>query len=129
MNYSFASEFEKDLKRLSKKWRSLPDDIEYSKNKIESLYVKRDDVDINKYRADLFATKKAAVLPGSTCEIEAIKMRLDVECLGRNDKIRIIFVAVRNKNEIIFVELYAKNEKSREDEKRIRKYLSLGDTI
>ncbi len=123
MNFDFAPEFKKDLKCLAKKWRSLYDDIENSKNKIENLYIKRDDIDINQYRADLFATKKAAILFGSNDNIEVIKMRLDVECLGRSDKVRIIFVAIKNPGEIKFIELYAKNEKPREDQKRIQKYL------
>lgn len=123
MNFEQTPEFAKNLKRLSKKWRSLPDDVEYSKNKIESLYVERDDVDINQYRADFFATKKATILLKSTDEVEVIKMRLDVACLGRNDKVRIIFIAIKNNNEIRFIELFAKNEKPREDQSRIKRYL------
>jgi pyrimidine operon attenuation protein/uracil phosphoribosyltransferase len=125
MNYRYSQEFDKDLKRLSKKWRSLPSDVEYSKNKIENLYIKRDDIDINQYRADLFSTKKAAILPGSTNDIEVVKMCLDVAYLGRSDKVRIIFVTIRSRNEILYIELYAKNEKSREDQKRIKKYLEI----
>lgn len=124
MNFDFAPEFTKDLKYLSKKWRSLPSDIEHSKNKIENLYVKRDDIDINQYRADLFATKKAAILPGSNENVEVIKMRLDVECLGRTDKVRMVFVAIKSAGEIKFIELFAKNDKDREDQKRIKKYLN-----
>lgn len=124
MNFEQSPEFQKDLKRLKKKWRSLEDDIEFVKPRIASLYMSRDDIDINQYRADLFAMKKAAILPGSTQDLEVIKMRLDVESLHSNSKVRIVFVAVRDKNNIIFIEMYAKNEKDREDKKRIKKYLT-----
>ncbi|QQS18168.1 hypothetical protein IPL68_06050 [Candidatus Saccharibacteria bacterium] len=50
-------------------------------------------------------------------------MRLDVAALGRSDKVRIIFIAVKTENEILFVELYAKNDKNREDPRRYRGYL------
>lgn len=123
MNFEQTPEFQKDLKRLSKKWRSLIRDIEFVKPKIQSLYVAREDIDINQYRADLFATKKATVLTTSSDGVEVVKMRLDVADLGSNSKIRIVFVAIKTDNEMLFVELYAKNEKPREDQSRIRKYL------
>lgn len=122
MNFDFADEFTKDIKRLKKKWRSLPDDIEYIKPRIESLYKERSDIDLNKYRADFFATKTATILY-SYSNMEVIKMRLDVESLGSNSKVRIVFVAIRNDNTIKFIELYAKNEKAREDQSRIKRYI------
>lgn len=126
MNFDQAPEFQKELKRLGKKWLSLSDDIEYVKPRIESLYVSRDDQDTNlrQYRADFFAGKTAAIIAAPSDDMEAIKMRLDVASLGRNDKVRVVFVAVRSRNSITFIELYAKNEKDREDTKRIKKYLA-----
>ena len=50
-------------------------------------------------------------------------MRLDVADLGRNDTVRIVFVAIKTESTIQFIELYAKNDKNREDTARIRKYL------
>ena len=123
MNFEQTPEFQKDLKRLSKKWRSIIRDVEFVKPRIESLYVAREDIDINQYRADMFATKKAAILSSGAGGVEVVKMRLDVADLGRSDKARIVFIAIRSDNEILFVELYAKNEKEREDPKRYKKYL------
>lgn len=123
MNFDQTPEFEKDLKRLAKKWRSLPDDIEYIKPNIKSLYEQRDDIDIQKYRDGFFATKKAAIITSTPSGVEVIKMRLDVAAIGNNSKVRIVFVAARQANTITFIELYAKNEKDREDQARIKKYL------
>lgn len=123
MNFEQTPEFQKDLKRLSKKWRSLASDVEYVKPRIQSLYVEREDIDIEQYRVSMFASKKAAILTATSSGVEVVKMRLDVADLGRNDKVRIVFIAIRTENEILFVELYAKNEKPREDQGRIRRYL------
>lgn len=71
------------------------------------------------YRDGFFSGKHVAVLK-TTSRGEAIKMRLNVADLGRNDKVRAVFVAT-----IKFVELYAKNDKEREDSARIKKYAVL----
>ena len=122
MNFNEAPEFQKDVKRLTKKWRSIPNDIEAAKKYIEPLYkIKADDVEVGEYRRDFFNGKNAAILKEND-STEVIKMRLDVADLGRNDKVRIVFVTMKNDDGITFIELFAKNDKDREDEKRIKKY-------
>jgi len=122
MNFEQTPEFQKDLKRLSKKWRSLPRDIASAERYILPLYVEQEGVDIIRLREAFFGGYKAAVLI-TTADAEVVKMRLDCESLGTNSKTRLIFVAVKTEGTIRFVELYAKNEKPREDTKRIKKYL------
>jgi mRNA-degrading endonuclease RelE of RelBE toxin-antitoxin system len=122
MNFEQTPEFQKDLKRLSKKWRSLPDDIKAAQRDILPLYIEQEGVDIVRLREAFFGGYKAAILT-TTDSVEVVKMRLDVADLGRNDKVRIIFVAVKSHECITFIELYAKNEKSREDQARIKRYL------
>ena len=122
MNFDYSPEFQKDLKRLTKKWRSLPRDIESVERDILPLYVEQKGVDIIRLREAFFGGYKAAVLR-TTADAEVIKMRLDCESLGTNSKTRLVFVAVKTEGTIRFVELYAKNEKAREDLTRYRKYL------
>ena len=123
MNFSETPEFEKEVKHFAKKWRSIPDDIKAAQQYILPLYVQMDvGVDIGQYRQKFFNGKTATILY-SNVSTEVVKMRLDVTDLGRNDKVRLIFIAIWNKDEILFTEIYAKNEKSREDQKRIKKYL------
>lgn len=122
MNFDYSPEFQKDLKRLTKKWRSLPRDIESVERDILPLFVEQKGVDIIRLREAFFGGYKAAVLM-TTADAEVIKMRLDCESLGTNSKTRLVFVAVKTEGTIRFVELYAKNEKAREDLKRIKKYL------
>lgn len=124
MNFSETPEFKKDIKRLAKKWRSIPDDIEAARQYILPLYIEMSpDVMVEEYRQGFFASKKAAVLHSNE-GTEIIKMRLDVTALAGNTKVRIVFVAIKTEGMIKFIELYAKNEKDREDIKRIKKYLS-----
>ena len=122
-NFSETSEFEKEVKHFAKKWRSIPNDILVAKQYILPLYEQMDvGVDIGQYRQKFFNGKTATILYSKN-DIEVVKMRLDVECLGCSDKVRIIFVAIKSANEIKFIELFAKNEKSREDTRRIKRYL------
>ena len=122
MNFEQVPEFQKDLKRLSKKWRSLPQDIKAAERDILPLYVEQEGIDINRLREAFFGGFKATLLT-TTPRAEVVKMRLDVADLGSSDKARIIFVAVKSENTITFIELKKKNEKPREDPKRIKKYL------
>ena len=123
MNFDETPEFKKDVKRLEKRWRSIPDDIEAVKPYLLPLYEYRaDDVEVSIYREGSFRGKRATILKNTPAG-EAIKMRLDVAGLGRNDTVRIVFVAIKTESTIQFIELYAKNDKKREDTARIRKYL------
>ena len=120
MNFKQTPEFQKDLKRLGKKWRSLPTDITDAQRSLIPLYVPQPGVDILVLRQSFFGSKHAAILH-QTSKAEVVKMRLDVSDLGTKDKVRMIFIAVKTDNEIIFVELYAKDEKLREDPARYRR--------
>ena len=124
MNFSETPEFKKDAKRLSKRWRSIPADLDAVKPYILPLYTQQtDETAANEYRQAFFSGTVATILY-TQGDVEVVKMRLDVADLGRNDKVRIIFVAIKTNNEILFVELYAKNEKDREDPARYKPYIS-----
>lgn len=120
MDFNQTDEFKKDLKRLTKKWRSVPKDVEEVEETIAALYVDREGVDRQEFRASFFNGKRASILQSSE-GYEVVKMRLDVESLGTSSKARIIFVAVIFSGQVYFIELYAKNEKPREDKGRIEK--------
>jgi hypothetical protein len=121
MNFDEGSEFAKEFKGFAKKWRSLKADFDDAKLTIEKLYTPQKDVKINEFRESFFSGKRATVLHTSdTCEV--VKMRLRCSSLGNKELLRLIFVFVRTADGVTFIELYAKNEKSREDEKRIREY-------
>lgn len=120
MNFDRTPEFNKDLKRLSKKWRSLPNDLRDAELTITDVYT---DSELQETFVQKFFDGKRATKIVVTESCEVVKMRLDVQSLGNSQKVRVVFVAVKTENEIIFVELYAKNDKEREDPKRYSWYL------
>jgi len=124
MNFEYTAEFKKDLKRLQKKWRSLPSDLGDVELQITSLYISDDNpAELAEYRAAFFSGKRATILLNNDNKKEVVKMRLVVSSLGTNSKVRIIFIAVVADGIVQFIELYSKSDKDREDQSRIKKYL------
>ena len=126
MNYSTSSEFDRELKTLSKKWRSLPNDFKPVKKSLPLLYtIQPDETDENlRMRRDqFFNNKRATILHTTKDGIEIVKMRLDCASLGNKDMLRLVFVYIMQGDTITFIELYSKNDKQREDQVRIKKYL------
>ena len=121
MTFEETSEFQKELKALAKKWRSLPDDLEKLTRVVRLLYAPANGVTPEEFRKGFFATKKAAVLQSVSETVEVVKIRLDCRSLGSKDMLRITYI--RSAKKVLLVEMYAKNDKSREDIVRIRKYL------
>ena len=126
MNYSTSSEFDRELKTLSKKWRSLPNDFKPVKKSLPLLYtIQPDETDENlRMRRDqFFNNKRATILHTTKDGIEIVKMRLDCASLGNKDMLRLVFVYIMQGDTITFIELYSKHDKQREDQVRIKKYL------
>ncbi len=107
MNFNEIIDFSKDFKRLSKKYRSLPNDLFEFKNVISKF--------------PLGTGKHFAVLTGKET-VKIIKARLFCRYL-KGSSLRIIYAYVASRQRIEFIELYPKNEKQREDKKRIKNYL------
>lgn len=126
MNYSSSSEFDRELKSLAKKWRSLYDDFKPVKKTLPLLYVQQDhetDEEFRVRRDQFFNNKRATILQTTEEGKELVKMRLDCASLGGKDILRLVFVYVRDGDTLTFIELFSKNDKKREDAHRIKKYL------
>lgn len=112
MRFSETSEFSKELKRYSKKYRSLTNDIEIFRTLVGSSEALE--------AIHFFEVKQATKLQVSD-SYEVIKARLDCADLGNKQVLRVVYINTRQS--VIFVELFSKSEKDREDSKRIRQYL------
>lgn len=126
MNFNEVPEFKKDVKALRKRVPTLKADIERIKVRIESLYVRGDDMteaDLVEYKTQFFSGKVATILPGSTPGVEVVKMRLDSDTDQYRNKLRLVFTVIKQNDNVLLVELYSKNDKPREDSKRINKYI------
>ncbi len=105
MNFKSLPEFEKDFKRLSKKFRSLGGDLaEFKKVLNESP------LGIGKHFNIITKTGNTSI----------IKARFFCRSLKRNN-LRIIYAYMVD---IEFIEIYFKGEKENEDRERIKYYLS-----
>jgi hypothetical protein len=111
MNFKETPEFEKDFKRLQKKYQTLPDDLDEFKKILR-----------------LFPTgtgRNFAVL-NQTSTAKIVKARLFCRTL-KGSTLRIIYAYHENTQEIelVFIELYFKGEQENEDLERIKDYLRL----
>ena len=120
MNFNSAPEFEKEYKKLLKKYKSLETDIKIFKQVIENLYEGDNKTDREKFKQKFFDGKRATIVTQSKKDQIAIKARLDCAYLN-NDSLRIIFI--KESDTITLIEIFNKSEKQREDKERIRRYL------
>lgn len=107
MNYSELSEYLKDLKRYSKKYRTLQSDLDNFKKITDSIPI---------------GTGKHFNVLFSNSEIKIIKARLFCRAL-KGSSMRIVYCFFRNENKIEFIEIYFKGEAENENRERIKDYL------
>ena len=112
-SYSFTGQCIGEWKRLRKKYRSLPDDLEeFCKFTLQ----------LEKDVRFPSANKNYTLLKEEkSCRI--FKARMACASL-RGNKFRVVYARHDHSIEIIFIELYSKNERKREDAARIKAYLS-----
>lgn len=126
MNYKATEEFEKDLKRLLKKFRSLEEDFEFVKiATIEPYHIgvlhngileKKDANSI--FLIPNFCTDELKICKIKKFACKALKGR------GVQSGIRIIYAYHVLTKTVDFIEMYFKGESENEDRKRIKQYLA-----
>ena len=111
MKFETLTEFEKDLKQLLKKYRTLNSDLEDVKR---VLKIRPDAQPPFSFRIDGLGI--------TTCVIKIKKISSDsFKGKGNNSGFRLIYAWFEEAQKIIFIELYHKNDKVQEDRKRILK--------
>jgi hypothetical protein len=105
--FSQLPEFEKELKKLSKKYPSIPNDIEDIKEVLVST-----PTGIGKNFTIISIVK----------EIRVVKVRIQCESL-RSRAIRLIYAYHPDRIEFVYIELYFKGDKENEDRGRVEGYL------
>jgi mRNA-degrading endonuclease RelE of RelBE toxin-antitoxin system len=108
IHFDKLPEFQKELNRLTKKYRSLPEDLQEFINVISAVPLG------NKKHFNII--RQAGVL-------RIIKARLFCRYL-KGSSLRIIYAYSEQNRRIEFIELYHKGDKENEDSARIEKYLS-----
>ena len=117
ITYKNTSGFEKDLKRLLKKFRTLEDDIEVvKKNAIELFHLMK--IDNNSVEPILnFCSDELKICKIKKFACKALRGR------GVQSGVRIIYAYDTLTNTVDFIEIYVKGESENEDKGRIKRYL------
>lgn len=112
MNFDELAEFQKDLKALLKKYRTLNEDLNVVKKVLEVLPDQRPPFS---FRIDNLGVE--------TCIIKVKKIACkSLKGKGVNSGLRLVYAYFPDKNKITFIELYHKIDKENEDRKRLYKY-------
>jgi mRNA-degrading endonuclease RelE of RelBE toxin-antitoxin system len=102
-------EFQKDLKKLLKKYRSLNDDLDVVKKVLEVIPDERPPFS---FRIDNLGLQ--------TCVIKVKKIACkSLKGRGVNSGFRLIYAYFPDEQKITFIELFHKNSKENEDRSRI----------
>jgi hypothetical protein len=116
IRYSCVNFFEKDLKRLLKRFCSLNEDIKRAKvNAIETYHVAKID------NHGIFS------IQGYCCEsVKILKVKKfsckSLKGFGAQSGIRIIYAFYPSDSKVEFIEIYYKGDKENEDRERIKVY-------
>jgi mRNA-degrading endonuclease YafQ of YafQ-DinJ toxin-antitoxin module len=109
MELNTLHEFDKDLKHLLKKYRTLNDDLVEVKI---ILKMKPDERPLFSFRIDNLGLE--------TCVIKVKKIACKaLKGSGVNSGLRLIYTYFENDQKITFIEIYHKNDKENEDRQRI----------
>lgn len=109
MKFEELSEFKRDLKKLKKKYRTLDSDLGVVKKVLEFSPDARSPFS---FRIDNLGL--------DTCIIKVKKIACRaLKGRGVNSGLRLTYAYFEEDGKIIFVELYHKNEKEKEDRQRI----------
>ena len=109
MIFEELNEFKKDLKALTKKYRTLHDDLEVVKKVLEIFPNERPPFS---YRIDQIKLE--------TCIIKVKKIACKaLKGKGVNSGLRLIYAYFKEEQKVTFIELYHKNDKELENRERI----------
>ena len=107
-NFKALDAFQKEFKHLSKRYKTLDDDIGKFKQILEVYPT---------------GVGKNFIIIHSLPNLKIIKAHLACRSLRNNHLLRIIYSYFEKEQRIEFIELYFKGDKENEDRERIQEYL------
>ncbi len=117
INYGETPEFQKDFKKLLKKFKSLEDDLKLAKiAAIELSHIQKVN-NASTFPIPGFCTEKIQVCKIKKFACRALKGR------GSKSGIRVIYAFHCENCKVDFIEIYFKGEQENEDRERIKEYL------
>ncbi len=112
MNFDELPEFQKELKQLGKKYKSLPDDLQEFRSVVSVV--------------PLGNSKHFHVIK-QTKHFHVIKARLFCKYL-KGTSLRIVYSYFEQEQKVEFIEIYFKGGKENQDRNRIEEYLREHET-
>lgn len=116
INYETTTEFDRDLKKLCKKYRSIPDDLEVLKKAAIELYHIQG-LDNNA----IFPIPGLCTEKVISCKVKKFASR-SFKGKGARSGLRLIYIWIPEGKRIIFIEIYYKGVKENEDKDRLDQY-------
>jgi mRNA-degrading endonuclease RelE of RelBE toxin-antitoxin system len=113
-------EFERDLKKLSKRFRTLEDDLEIFVKTELKLYHKLDIDNKGIFQIPSLQIEEPKLYKAKKFACRALKGK------GVQSGIRVIYAYFKEADKVEFVEIYFKGDKENEDGERILKHYSGG---
>lgn len=107
MNFNELPEFTKECKRLAKKYKSLPNDLQEFRNVVSVVPL---------------GNSKHFNIVTQTEGVKIVKARFFCRYL-KGASLRIIYAHIKEQKRIEFIEIYFKGNKENEDRERIKNYL------
>lgn len=126
MKYKETEEFQKDFKRLIKKFRSLGEDLEFVKiATIEPYHIGifLNGVLEKKYTNAIFLIPNFCSDELKICKMKKFACKA-LKGRGAQSGIRIIYAYYTLTDTVDFIEIYFKGESENEDKERIKRYLA-----
>ena len=117
INYGETPEFQKDFKKLLKKFKSLEDDFELAKVAAIELFHIQKVNNLSTFPVQGLCTEKIQICKIKKFACKALKGR------GSKSGIRVIYAFHCENYKVDFIEIYFKGEKANEDRERIKAYL------
>ena len=114
-----CAEFQKDLKKLLKKFPSLDEDLEIFKNAALKAFHKLNQENRGIIQIPGLGFDYPKVYKATKFACKSLKGR------GAASGIRVVYAYYPEKDKIIFIEIYFKTDQENEDRERIRKVIGL----
>lgn len=110
VQFEEGNQFKKELKTLTKTYRSLPEDLKVFKKVLEKFPEGN--------------SQNNFILLNTTNNIKSIKARL-YSSNTKNKLFRIVYSYFKNQNKITFIELFSKNNKENHNIERLNDFIQL----
>ncbi|PKN02608.1 hypothetical protein CVU76_01045 [Candidatus Dojkabacteria bacterium HGW-Dojkabacteria-1] len=116
ISFETTSEFDKDLKKLCKKYKTLPEDLEVVKKAAISLY-HLNSIDNN----SIFPIPGFSNDDIISCKVKKFASK-SFKGKGAKSGLRLIYIFIKKDIKVILVEIYYKGNKANEDKERLEYY-------